>query len=129
MKKLILFLCIAITACSPEVDETIAKQKTSELIDLIKNHKYEETKDYYSDSFNASESTELRAKKFEQIESASGAIKSFELISSEKNVVDERNILVLKYKVICERLTLTHNFIVAKEEGEHVVLNHQISNL
>lgn len=129
MKKLLLVLCIAFTACSPQVDENTAKQKVSELLELLKNGQIDKAESYYSDSFNASESTEIRKKKFEQIEAASGPIKSFELISSEKQVIDERNILILKYKVVCERLTLNHNFIVAKEEGEHVILNHEISNL
>lgn len=129
MKKLLLIFCIALTACSPEIDENTAKQKVSELLELLKSGQIDKAEDYYSDSFNASENTEVRKKKFEQIEAASGSIKSFELISSEKQVIDERNILILKYKVVCERLTLTHNFVVAKEEGEHVVLNHEVSNM
>lgn len=129
MKKLaLLFAVIFLAACSMKVDENLAKQKATELLEILKNHQYEKTNDYYSDGMNASESIEARRQKFMQIESAVGEIVSYELISSEKKMAEEREIIELKYKVICKNSSLTEIFILAMDEGECKVLTHSITN-
>lgn len=129
MKKLtFLFAVIFLAACTMKIDENLAKQKATELLEILKNHQYENTNDYYSDGMNASESIEARKQKFEQIESAVGEMVSYELISSEKSTPEEREIIQLKYKVVCKNSPLIHTFILAMDEGECKVLTHTITN-
>ncbi|MEI7594474.1 MAG: hypothetical protein WCK02_01910 [Bacteroidota bacterium] len=130
MKKLfVILIAIVFTACSSDVDLNIAKTKTSELLTLLQNQQYDKTEAYYADLFNETESIEARTAKYKKIEETSGKIKSFEFLDSTPKNMDERNVLVLRYKVICENLTLTHTFIVGMEEGDCKVLNHEMTNL
>ena len=129
MRKLPLYLALLLMSCSQlTIDENTAKAKVGELIMLLKDHKYDKTKEYYSDSFNESEPVEARAKKFEQIEAASGPIISSEVIESSKQQLDERTVVALKYKVVCKNTTLIESFVVALEEGNYKVLKHDITN-
>jgi hypothetical protein len=129
MKK-IAFLCmVVLTACAQfSIDETTAKTKAGELLELLKNHQYEKTKEYYSDALNESEPVEARTRKFAQIESASGPVVSYELLGSSKQQLDERTIVALKYKVKCQNTVLTESLVVALEEGKYKIIKHDITN-
>ena len=130
MKKLFFLFCIALISCSQfnTLDENLAKKKAEELLELIKEHQYDKASACYSAEFNESESTEARAKKFEQIESASGPVTRYEFVSSEKKEMDERSVLICTYKVFCQNTTLTETLIVGLEEGDCKILNHNITN-
>ena len=92
MKKYISIILVALLfACSTEVDENIAKKRSSELLELIKSHDFAKTNEFYSDEMNASESIKDREEKFLKIEKTAGEILSYEFISSEKKTINERN--------------------------------------
>ncbi|HEV7231597.1 MAG TPA: hypothetical protein VGO45_09735 [Bacteroidia bacterium] len=129
MKKTALYLVLLLAACGQfTLDENIAKQKVGELLELIRTHQYEKTKDYYSDALNESEPVEARKKKFEEIEAVSGPVVSMELIGSSKQQLDERSIIVVKYNVKCQNTTLIESFVVALDEGKYKVEKHDITN-
>jgi hypothetical protein len=130
MKKLLLlFLSITIFACNTSIDENTAKTKVSELLELLKNHEYEKTNEYYTASLNESESVEARTKKFEQIESASGKIVSYECTKSSKQEADGQSVVLLTYKVKCSNLTLTETFTVMMDEGEYKIASQIVTNV
>jgi hypothetical protein len=129
MKKIALVCMVLLTACSQfSINEATAKTKAGELLELLKNHQYEKTKEYYSDALNESEPVEARTRKFAQIESASGPMVSYELLESSKQQLDERSAIALKYKVKCQNTTLTESLLVTLEEGKYKVVRHDITN-
>lgn len=129
MKKL-LILCASVLlfSCSQSVDEVVAKEKAAQLLELIKNHEYEKTADYYSPQFNESESVSARKSKFEEIENASGKMLSIEHLNTADRTIDDRHVIELTYKVKCENTTLNETLLMANEEGDVKVIAHSVSN-
>jgi hypothetical protein len=120
---------VLLFSCSQPLDENKAKAKASELLELLKAHDYDKTSALYSNEFNESENAEARKIKFEKIESATGPIVKYELATIEKTKIDERDVFTLKYKVTCANTVVTETFIIAPDEGEYKVLNHQVTNM
>ena len=86
MKKYISIILVALLfACSTEVDENIAKKKSSELLELIKSHDFAKTNEFYSDEMNASESIKDREEKFLKIEKTAGEATSCEATNRCQN--------------------------------------------
>ena len=59
-----------------------------------------------------------------------GSIQSYELISTKENYDSVKGIneLELKYKVKCERLTVTYTFLVINDEGDEKIIFQNIEN-
>ena len=129
MKKILFILCLFAFACQDKLDKEIAKSKVTNVLELLKKHDFEKTKQYYDNAFNETESVEARTKKFTDIEAVAGKMISYEIQGAYEQELDERNTLIINTRVICEKTTLKEIFTIGKDEGEYKILNHSVTNM
>jgi hypothetical protein len=127
-----LFLFVFILACNlGKIDELKARTMVESLINDLKNENYSSLDKYYASSFNESEPMKDKIAKFKRLKEATGPIKSYELISSELNQNSDRGVneLQLKYKVVCDKLTVQHNYLIINDEGHLKIIFQNIENI
>jgi hypothetical protein len=127
-----LFFFVFILACNlGKIDELKARTMVESLINDLKNENYSSLDKYYASSFNESEPMQEKIAKFKRLKEATGPIKSYELISSELNQNSDRGVneLQLKYKVVCDKLTVQHNYLVINDEGDLKIIFQNIENM
>lgn len=127
-----LFILLALlSSCSVgKIDQPKAKTMVESLLNDLKTENYSALDKYYTSSFNESEPLDQKTEKFKQLKETMGAMKSFELISStEKHDADKGiNQLELKYKVICDRVTVLETYLVMSDEGDQKIIFQNIEN-
>jgi len=114
-----------------KIDEVKSRSMVEQLLTDLKNENYSSLDKYYTSSFNESEPQEQKIEKFRQLKETMGNIKSFELLSSKKQHDPDKGInqLELKYKVVCERVTVQETYLVINDEGEEKIIFQNIENL
>lgn len=116
---------------SAEVKTDEAKKLVEALLTDLKNENYDRVNDYFTASFNASESMEVKVQKFVRLMDTTGPIESFEFVSEEKKFDEASgyNQSSLLYKVKCSRTTLKETFIVVSDEGKLGIIFYNVENL
>lgn len=116
---------------SAEVKTDEAKKLVEGLLTDLKNENYDRVNDYFTSSFNQSESMEVKVQKFVRLMDTTGPIESFEFVSEEKKYDEESgyNQLKLLYKVKCSRTNLKETFIVVSDEGKLGIIFYNVENL
>jgi hypothetical protein len=129
MKKVIIVLFVLCAACaSQKLDESVAKAKVVQLLELLKQKDYAKAQDLYTHGIQEGEPKEARIKKMQDIEKTAGDIVSYEFVESTTKKTDDGDIFVLKYKVKCAKTTLNESFGVVIEDGECKITSHDINN-
>ena len=116
---------------SAEVKTDEAKKLVEELLTDLKNENYDRVNDYFTSSFNQSESMEVKVQKFIRLLDTTGPIQSFEFVSEEKKYDEASgyNQCSLLYKVKCSRTNLKETFIVVSDEGKLGIIFYNVENL
>ena len=125
-------LLLFLTSCNfGKIDEPKARAMVESLLNDLKTENYSSLDKYYTSSFNESEPLDQKTEKFRKLKDTMGAMKSFELISStEKKDADKGiNQLELKYKVVCERVTVRETYFIINDEGDQKIIFQNIENL
>lgn len=125
----ILFLLFGCGSAEVKTDE--AKKLVEALLTDLKNENYDRVNDYFTSSFNQSESMEVKVQKFIRLLDTTGPIQSFEFISEEKKFDEASgyNQCSLLYKVKCSRTNLKETFIVVSDEGKLGIIFYNVENL
>lgn len=116
---------------SAEVKTDEAKKLVEGLLTDLKNENYDRVNDYFTSSFNQSESMEVKVQKFIRLLDTTGPIQSFEFVSEEKKYDEASgyNQCSLLYKVKCSRTNLKETFIVVSDEGKLGIIFYNVENL
>jgi surfactin synthase thioesterase subunit len=130
LKTIILMVAVLFfSSCSAPIDELQAQKLVEELLQEIDSENYSNLSNYYTASFNAGESEEARADKFERLRSAVGKIKSYEVTNTEHSEKFAYPIhVVLTYKIERTYMPTIEKFVVIRDEGSLKVSNHGITN-
>ena len=126
------FLVNFLGSCgSAEVKTDEAKKLVEALLADLKNENYDRVNDYFTSSFNQSESMEVKVQKFIRLLDTTGPIQSFEFVSEEKKFDEASgyNQCSLLYKVKCSRTNLKETFIVVSDEGKLGIIFYNVENL
>ena len=125
----ILFFCGGCGSAEVKSDE--AKKLVEGLLADLKNENYDRVNDYFTSSFNQSESMEVKVQKFVRLMDTTGPIESFEFVSEEKKYDEASgyNQCSLLYKVKYSRTTLKETFIVVSDEGKLGIIFYNVENL
>ncbi|MFN0190290.1 MAG: hypothetical protein ACKVQV_16450 [Bacteroidia bacterium] len=131
----LVFCCCLLVFCggcgSAEVKTDEAKKLVEGLLSDLKNENYDRVNDYFTSSFNQSESMEVKVQKFVRLMDTTGPIDSFEFVSEEKKYDEASgyNQCSLFYKVKCSRTNLKETFIVVSDEGKLGIIFYNVENL
>lgn len=134
MKK-IFTVCIigllALTGCALKVNQQEAKTTAENLLTDLKNENYAGLDKYYSPLSNESEPLEKKKERFMQLKEITGAIRSFELMNAKEDYDSDKglNQLELKYKVVCEKVTVQYTFLFINDEGTSRIIFQNIENV
>ncbi len=124
-------LLVLLSSCGVgKIDQPKAKAMVENLLNDLKTENYSSLDKYYTSSFNESEPLDQKTEKFKKLKDTMGAMKSFELISSaEKHDANKGiNQLELKYKVVCDRVTVLETYLVISDEGDQKIIFQNIEN-
>ena len=127
----VIILCLFIASCALKVNEPEARKKAEALLTDLKNENYANIDKYYTDLSNESEPLEKKTERFRQLKETTGAIRSFEFMDSKETYDSDKglNELQLRYKVICERVTVQQTFLFINDEGDSKIIFQNIENL
>jgi hypothetical protein len=132
MKKLFVLLVVATIAfmgCG-KVDQSKAKVLVENLIHTIDSGNYTATSKYYTDEFNAGETPEVRAQKYQILKETFGAVVSMACISVKDSTdPDDRPIVQLIYKVNHTKLTSLEAYTVVSQNGDYKVEQQDIKQV
>jgi len=134
MKKVIASLIVLalLAACNfGKIDKAKGQQLVEQLLTDLQQKNYSSLDKYYTASFNESEPRAQKEEKFRQLENTMGTIKSFEFISSTEQQDADRGVnqLELKYKVVCEKVTVRETYHVINDEGDMKIVFQNIENM
>jgi len=127
----VILACVVLFfGCSAPIDKKKAQSLVESLLMDLKNENYASLNSYYSASFNESETLEQKTEKFKRLKETMGGIRSFELISSKENHDTDKGVneLELKYKVVCERVTVVETYLIISDEGDLKIIFQNIEN-
>ena len=124
---LILFI---LAGCAMKIDATKAQAMVENLLEDLKHEKYDDIEKYYSSASNDTEPLDKKIAKYNKLKDVTGSIQSYSLISSILKYDDDKNLneLELKYKVNCEKLTLTETFLIINDEGDYKIIFQNMEN-
>jgi len=125
-------LILIFTSCGlMKIDQQKSQAVVESLLNDLKNENYSSLDKYYSSSFNSSEPIDQKVEKFKQLKNTLGGIKSYQLISSKQTEDSDKgtNQLELKYKVVCERVTVEETYLIINDEGDLKIIFQDIQNI
>ena len=101
------------------------------LLTDLKNENYSSIDKYYTALANESEPVAKKTERFRQLKEITGGIKSFEFMNAKEEYDSDKglNQLELKYKVICEKVTVVQTFLFINDEGTSKIIFQNIENL
>ena len=128
---IVILLLFLFSSCALKVDQTEAKAMAENLLTDLKTENYAGVDKYYTDMSNESEPLEKKIERFKQLKETTGAIQSFEFISAKEEYDSDQglNQLTLKYKVVCDRVTVQQTFLFINDEGTSKIIFQNIENL
>jgi Skp family chaperone for outer membrane proteins len=130
--KIYSFIIVAIflSSCALKVNQDEAKQVAESLLEDLKQARYDDLNNYYSDLSNESQPLEQKILRFKQLEEVTGPIKSFEFMNANQEYDSDKglNQLTLKYKVFCENVTVIQTFLFINDEGNSRIIFQNIEN-
>lgn len=126
-----IILLLLLSSCALKVDQSEARATAEAVLTDLKNGNYQELDKYYTDLSNEGEPLEKKIERFKQLKETTGAIQSFEFMEAKEEYdnVNHLNQLQLKYKVVCERVTVQHTFLFINDEGTSKIFFQNIENL
>lgn len=124
-------LLLMMSSCALKVDQQEAKSMAENLLTDLKNNNYEHIDKYYTDLSNESEPLDKKKERFEQLKTVTGPIQSFEFMDSKEQYDSDKglNQLQLRYKVVCEKVTVQQTFLFINDEGRSRIIFQNIENL
>jgi len=127
----IILLLFALSSCALKVNQSEAKKVAESLLTDLKEGRYDNIDEYYTDLSNESEPREKKIERFKQLEEVTGRIKSYEFINANEEYDSDKglNQLTLKYKVFCEKVTVQQTFLFINDEGDSKIIFQNIENL
>ena len=129
---IVLFSTILLfSACALKVNQTEARAMAENLLTDLKNENYTELDKYFTDLSNEGQSQEKKEERYKRLKDTTGAIKSFEFIDAKVEYDNEQHLnqLTLKYKVVCEKITVMQTFLFINDEGTSKIIFQNIENL
>jgi hypothetical protein len=124
-------LLFLLSSCALKVNQAEARSVAESLLTDLKNENYSGIDKYYTALSNESEPVEKKTERFRQLKGITGPIKSFEFMNAKEQYDSDKglNQLELKYKVICEKVTLVQTFLFINDEGNSRIIFQNIENL
>lgn len=120
MKKTFCLLLLFFVSCGwTKIDPVKARAVAENFLTDQKNERYDSINDYFTPSFNESESVEQKIEKLKKIKDALGAMESFELTDTKVNQrgLDDPSTVQFTYKVKYAKAEAVQTFILMNEEG------------
>ena len=124
MKRIFLLSLLFFASCAwTKVDPEKAKAVAENYLTDQKNERYENINDYFTSSFNESESQEQKIEQLKRIKEVLGAIESYELKDTKvtQRGLDDPSTVQLIYKVKYARGTAEQTFVIMNDEGKHKI--------
>jgi len=124
MKKLFYLTFLFFASCGwTKVDPEKAKAVAENYLNDQKKEQYDNINNYFTSSFNESESQEQKIEKLKRIKEVLGAIESFVLSDTKvtQRGLDDPSTVQLIYKVKYARGTAEQTFIIMNDEGKHKI--------
>jgi len=124
MKNFFFFSFLFFASCAwTKVDPEKAKAVAENYLTDQKKEQYDNINDYFTSSFNESESLEQKIEKLKRIKEALGAIESYELKDTKvtQRGLDDPSTVQRVYKVKYARGTADQTFIIMNDEGKHKI--------
>ena len=120
-----------LSSCALKVDQEEAKKVAESLLTDLKEGRYDDINNYYSDLSNESQPLDQKILRFKQLQEVTGSIKSFEFMDAKEEYDSDKglNQLTLHYKVYCEKVTLKQTFLFINDEGNSKIIFQNIENL
>jgi hypothetical protein len=126
MKKFLPFLLL-FAACGNEPDMTAAKNCAESYLEALKTPDFEKAGQYYSSSYGGE--SEDRIAKMKKLHDLMGEVISWQLTdSSMQTETGESASITLTYKVKHKKLTTEEKYIIAPDEGRHVIIGQFVEN-
>jgi len=116
--SLILFVFVS---CSFEYEKDKAYDVSRKTMELMKDLKFENLQDLYSNDFKNSEDPQQRIEKFKSIFDAAGKIQEFSVVDSVNVEVAVNDEATFQYNVKCENMNLTGYLSIIKDEGGYYI--------
>ena len=129
--KSLLLILLLLSSCALKVDQAEARKVAEDLLNDLKARDYSRLDSYYSALSNESEPHDQKVARYQQLEEATGAVKSYEFLSAKETYesVKGLNQLELKYKVVCEKVTVLQTFLFINDEGDSKIIFQNIENI
>ena len=131
MKGYLCLMFFALISCGlADIDENKAKTLAESLMNDLKNENYANIDNYYTASFNESETLEKKIEKYGRLKKVMGTVESYELESKRiDNDIDHGGPKIeLKYKMKCSKISMMHTLIIINDEGKHKITFQNFEN-
>ena len=131
MKKLLYPIFFLLLSCGlAAIDQNKAKTVAENLMKDLKDENYSNLDNYYTASFNESESLDQKIKKYKKLKEFMGPVQSYELLGTKQDNTSDNGgpKIELKYKMRCSKTTVIHTLIIINDEGIHKITFQNFEN-
>lgn len=121
MKYTLIILIALLFAGCTGFDFNKAYDLSRKAADLIRQQKYAELEEIYSQDFKNSETAAQKEQKYKMIMEAVGEIQSVELVDSSASPLNQNGEAEYKYRFKCSNLNVITSIIVIEDFGDYLV--------